>query len=115
MPAARYGGMTWTRDWRKASQSSLPCPAHNCFHQAPAPRARTPATREALATWPSLAERRSEERRVGKSVDLGGRRIIKKKKPTTAKKASSTRTESEGALITRELGGVGEADDQQLR
>ena len=25
---------------------------------------------------------RSEERRVGKSVDLGGRRIIKKKKPT---------------------------------
>src|SRR2546421_12895140 len=25
-------------------------------------------------------ERRSEERRVGKSVDLGGRRIIKKKK-----------------------------------
>src|SRR2546426_10917282 len=27
-----------------------------------------------------LRERRSEERRVGKSVDLGGRRIIKKKK-----------------------------------
>src|SRR5258708_38133405 len=27
-----------------------------------------------------LARRRSEERRVGKSVDLGGRRIIKKKK-----------------------------------
>ena len=25
-------------------------------------------------------ENRSEERRVGKSVDLGGRRIIKKKK-----------------------------------
>src|SRR2546427_7085307 len=28
----------------------------------------------------ALAHRRSEERRVGKSVDLGGRRIIKKKK-----------------------------------
>src|SRR6266496_5948790 len=28
------------------------------------------------SSWPS----RSEERRVGKSVDLGGRRIIKKKK-----------------------------------
>src|SRR6266436_9700369 len=28
--------------------------------------------------WPSRA--RSEERRVGKSVDLGGRRIIKKKR-----------------------------------
>src|SRR2546427_8466333 len=27
--------------------------------------------------------RRSEERRVGKSVDLGGRRIIKKKKKNT--------------------------------
>src|SRR2546429_9081163 len=29
---------------------------------------------------PDHAEHRSEERRVGKSVDLGGRRIIKKKK-----------------------------------
>src|SRR3989304_3093835 len=29
--------------------------------------------------WPDSRER-SEERRVGKSVDLGGRRIIKKKK-----------------------------------
>src|SRR6266487_7111844 len=29
---------------------------------------------------------RSEERRVGKSVDLGGRRIIKKKKKKTKKK-----------------------------
>src|SRR2546425_13296832 len=28
----------------------------------------------------ALSPRRSEERRVGKSVDLGGRRIIKKKK-----------------------------------
>src|SRR5258705_11417817 len=33
-------------------------------------------------TWPasSRSASRSEERRVGKSVDLGGRRIIKKKK-----------------------------------
>src|SRR6266542_4976893 len=30
--------------------------------------------------------RRSEERRVGKSVDLGGRRIIKKKKKIKKKK-----------------------------
>src|SRR5438876_11892608 len=28
----------------------------------------------------AIVDRRSEERRVGKSVDLGGRRIIKKKK-----------------------------------
>src|SRR5690349_23708965 len=34
--------------------------------------------------------RRSEERRVGKSVDLGGRRIIKKKK----KRKSQTRARS---------------------
>src|SRR5256885_12984809 len=30
--------------------------------------------------WVGIALTRSEERRVGKSVDLGGRRIIKKKK-----------------------------------
>src|SRR4051794_41854010 len=33
---------------------------------------------------------RSEERRVGKSVDLGGRRIIKKKKSTRAVKYAET-------------------------
>src|SRR2546430_15618555 len=33
-----------------------------------------------LASMLSRLNRRSEERRVGKSVDLGGRRIIKKKK-----------------------------------
>jgi len=35
--------------------------------------------------------KRSEERRVGKSVDLGGRRIIKKKKrQTTLESCSDT-------------------------
>src|SRR5476649_1356657 len=38
---------------------------------------------------PSNPEPRSEERRVGKSVDLGGRRIIKKKKK---KKKNKTQT-----------------------
>src|SRR3712207_9376435 len=38
------------------------------------------AGRRALAPAPRRAALRSEERRVGKSVDLGGRRIIKKKK-----------------------------------
>src|SRR6266853_3869695 len=38
-------------------------------------------SRPAPKRWPSRPSRtRSEERRVGKSVDLGGRRIIKKKK-----------------------------------
>src|SRR4030066_1291496 len=36
-----------------------------------------------------MPEQRSEERRVGKSVDLGGRRIIKKKKKTSESCASS--------------------------
>src|SRR6266481_8204988 len=40
-----------------------------------------PAATNALARRARRpAHRRSEERRVGKSVDLGGRRIIKKKK-----------------------------------
>src|SRR3989442_15118616 len=37
----------------------------------------------AIPHAPSLMLWRSEERRVGKSVDLGGRRIIKKKKGRT--------------------------------
>src|SRR2546423_4139713 len=40
------------------------------------PRSATPRASPTSKTWPG----RSEERRVGKSVDLGGRRIIKKKK-----------------------------------
>src|SRR5256884_9998704 len=40
-------------------------------------RTRGPSRRSNAKTASSL---RSEERRVGKSVDLGGRRIIKKKK-----------------------------------
>src|SRR3712207_909786 len=35
-----------------------------------------------LGIEPGTDLQRSEERRVGKSVDLGGRRIIKKKKPS---------------------------------
>src|SRR2546425_12952847 len=38
-----------------------------------------------------LSETRSEERRVGKSVDLGGRRIIKKKKKRIKVKSVGTR------------------------
>src|SRR2546422_10920467 len=35
---------------------------------------------ESALLYPGGGKARSEERRVGKSVDLGGRRIIKKKK-----------------------------------
>src|SRR6478735_11043225 len=41
---------------------------------------RRPASATGRPGRPTPACRRSEERRVGKSVDLGGRRIIKKKK-----------------------------------
>src|SRR5256885_15175300 len=44
---------------------------------APVP---TGETGNILVVDDNAANRRSEERRVGKSVDLGGRRIIKKKK-----------------------------------
>src|SRR5687768_18612858 len=53
---------------------------------------RAGARREDLAVLDARAraaqateDLRSEERRVGKSVDLGGRRIIKKKKKTNTK------------------------------
>src|SRR5690348_18256364 len=48
----------------------------------------------ACAEIDATRPRRSEERRVGKSVDLGGRRIIKKKK----KEGEVTR----GNVVTRE-------------
>src|SRR6266446_10053154 len=49
----------------------------------PSPPSRAPWT-ACAATWGS------EERRVGKSVDLGGRRIIKKKKTQKTKKIRHT-------------------------
>src|SRR5260221_14088387 len=47
---------------------------------------RTPCRPPKRSTCSACSTRivRSEERRVGKSVDLGGRRIIKKKKRTQA-------------------------------
>src|SRR2546422_11269135 len=42
------------------------------------------ATRPVGTTLARTVSVRSEERRVGKSVDLGGRRIIKKKKKRTS-------------------------------
>src|SRR5271169_6928201 len=51
----------------------ISCPATGTARSEP--KASTPPA-PASPPWPQ----RSEERRVGKSVDLGGRRIIKKKK-----------------------------------
>src|SRR3712207_9201062 len=56
------------------SFSSRACGAWSVATQSIAPE-RSPST--------SARRSRSEERRVGKSVDLGGRRIIKKKKTDT--------------------------------
>src|SRR5215216_7804891 len=61
-------------------------PASSRSRSVHAPAA--PATCRARSTSGS---RRSEERRVGKSVDLGGRRIIKKKKKTKKKNKRQTR------------------------
>src|SRR5438874_13749666 len=51
------------------------------------PRGRRPSAPRGRATGPRRrgAPDRSEERRVGKSVDLGGRRIIKKKKKNSCR------------------------------
>src|SRR2546426_12587109 len=43
------------------------------------------ASRLVVGTHALIQESRSEERRVGKGVDLGGRRIIKKKKKKSKK------------------------------
>src|SRR6266496_6639531 len=64
---------------------------------------RTESVRAGLAEVPAAAlvvlvhdAARSEERRVGKSVDLGGRRIIKKKKKKKKNtKSKNTRKKNE--------------------
>src|SRR5260370_30344386 len=62
------------------SQPDRRFPPHDgarlCFHR----RARVKSSRTLIMPGKPMKDRRSEERRVGKSVDLGGRRIIKKKK-----------------------------------
>src|SRR6478609_11291249 len=45
----------------------------------PSARSSGSCTPNRLHSMPTQSSARSEERRVGKSVDLGGRRIIKKK------------------------------------
>src|SRR5690348_17963782 len=65
----------WTGDWSSdVCSSDLPGP--RCPQRR---RPRRAIRRRRPPARPS-PRRRSEERRVGKSVDLGGRRIIKKKK-----------------------------------
>src|SRR5438309_11784771 len=46
---------------------------------------------------------RSEERRVGKSVDLGGRRISKKEKATTGSRGVDTADLTHDQIATREF------------
>src|SRR2546425_12310945 len=73
-------------------------PEHPVPHPVlrPAEAARPVAHRH-LADPPPLhldQRRRSEERRVGKSVDLGGRRIIKKKKKERVRSTIATRAKA---------------------
>ena len=55
---------------------------------------------EVIQTLLKEDENRSEERRVGKSVDLGGRRIIKKKKKNQKTKKNKKKTKQTPNLIT---------------
>src|SRR2546422_9388025 len=62
---------TWASGRHDTGNTTRPS-ASPCAPPGSCSCARTGAT--------SMSDKRSEERRVGKSVDLGGRRIIKKKK-----------------------------------
>src|SRR5690349_7991630 len=66
----RRGGLA-----QREGREHEPCPRAQAPPCGPAVRGRAQPGRPA---W--VADPRSEERRVGKSVDLGGRRISKKKK-----------------------------------
>src|SRR5260221_119121 len=66
-----------------AGRRPCPCPGSGCQHGH---SLLQHGPRRAGAVRPMvLAPGRSEERRVGKGVDLGGRRIIKKKKKNNEK------------------------------
>src|SRR2546429_8332078 len=71
-----------SRDWSSdvcSSDLTARPPDPNRRYPAAVPRGRRPNVHG--TPGPGSSEMlRSEERRVGKSVDLGGRRIIKKKK-----------------------------------
>src|SRR3954467_16007614 len=78
-------------DWSSdVCSSDLRCGCSAC-------RASTPTT----GTRSSPRAARSEERREGKRVDLGGRRIIKKKKPHVAKNHTATAPPAAEARIPR--------------
>src|SRR2546425_1060461 len=74
--SAYWERIHFTRDLRSASGTVELGGIGTCPH-TPWPPFFTLSISLASA---ALSPRRSEERRVGKSVDLGGRRIIKKKK-----------------------------------
>src|SRR5690348_18498941 len=65
----------WTGDW-SSDVCSSDLPTRACASRQ---RACAPSRRRSSRSAAKSAPPRSEERRVGKSVDLGGRRIIKKK------------------------------------
>src|SRR3712207_9518599 len=69
--------------WRSPSPSAVPPDRRNpSGAPEPGPPAPTRGCPEEIPGWGIrlAGSTRSEERRVGKGVDLGGRRIIKKKK-----------------------------------
>src|SRR5258707_15818897 len=70
------------RDWSSDVCSSDLLELHCCFQYCGPVRLHWAGS---LDYYPGS---RSEERRVGKSVDLGGRRIIKKKKKKAERRAS---------------------------
>src|SRR5437867_11040870 len=71
--------------------------------EEPGGRATRPPAGEAPARRTWVTGRRSEERREGKSVDLGGRGIIKKKRKETRWRNTDSREEIDGgSKLSRE-------------
>src|SRR5437660_11592896 len=71
----------WPRDWSSDVCSSDLLPANQCTNGIGIGSLRhQPRAKPMIEVACLILEQRSEERRVGKSVDLGGRRINKKKK-----------------------------------
>src|SRR5204862_1610238 len=94
------------RDWSSDVCSSDLTDAGAAVHTGPGGRSvrdagdglrpdRRPASRVRVHAERRELLHRSEERRVGKSVDLGGRRIIKKKKNRKERRQVQERTNEE--------------------
>src|SRR4051794_41833882 len=95
----------WTGDWSSDVCSSdldrcrpaIACTMYRRLLVGTCPICAAPAALVSSSGWMNTCSTRSEERRVGKSVDLGGGRIIKKKKGGGGGEVGKEEEEEEGS------------------